>query len=206
LLDVIRLTFYVEENHSKYIDYAMPSSYPARFAFLFAGVCVLHLIRTGGPRVVLSAAEPGFTGSGRVITALLVFVGIGITALIYLGYNPWTGALWMIWTFLGLLFCVGFIVKSKNFAGWPERRIAVHRFCMLFLISFCGWGAMQGFGPAIFLAFEGVDNTTTVYTGNQPGRYDSAFWLFLLGWAPFFLVGGYLFRRFSRSHHPGRQE
>src|SRR5262245_27060862 len=38
-LDVIRLSFFVKENHTKYAGYSMPSSYPARLGFLFAALC-----------------------------------------------------------------------------------------------------------------------------------------------------------------------
>ena len=56
----------------------------------------------------------------------------------------------------------------------------------------------QGFGPAIALRLTGVDNSIPVYTGNQPGDYGPGFWWFLLAWAPVFLLGLYLLRRFSR--------
>ena len=51
-IDLARLCFHVAENHTKYAGYSMPSSYRARIAFLYAGVCVLYLLREAvGPRV-----------------------------------------------------------------------------------------------------------------------------------------------------------
>src|SRR4051812_40004409 len=42
VVDVVRLCFFVKENHTKYAGYAMPSTYPARLGFLFAGLCILY--------------------------------------------------------------------------------------------------------------------------------------------------------------------
>ncbi len=44
-IDLARLCFHVAENHTKYAGYSMPSSYPARIGFLYAGLCVLYLLR-----------------------------------------------------------------------------------------------------------------------------------------------------------------
>jgi NADH:ubiquinone oxidoreductase subunit 6 (subunit J) len=45
MLDVVRLCFFVKENHTKYAGYTMPSTYPARLGFLFVGLCILHFTR-----------------------------------------------------------------------------------------------------------------------------------------------------------------
>ena len=195
VLDIVRLSVCVAANHSKYPDYAMPSSYPARFAFLFAGFCVLHLIHRGGPRVVLARTKPLRAAIDRLTSIALIFAGLALTVLIVLRYNPWTGALWMIWTFLVLVF--GVVKISTDRGGWQAEQIAMHRFCMLFLISFCAWGAVQGFGPAVLPNLNEAANPNAVYTGDQSGNYGPAFWWFLVGWAPFFLVGAYWVRRFS---------
>jgi|JYMV01.1.fsa_nt_gi hypothetical protein len=198
LLDVLRLAFYVEENHTKYLDYSMPSSYPARFAFLFAGLCVLYMIRQGGLRTILSSVGPVFGWGDRLASLALIVLGVGLSGLIYFRYNPWTGALWMIWTFLAILCFSVRMAEMGGWLGWRERNRALHRFHMIFLLVFCGWASLQGFGPAIALRLTGVDNSIPVYTGNQPGDYGPGFWWFLLAWAPVFLLGLYLLRRFSR--------
>src|SRR6185503_1510490 len=64
VLDVIRLSFFVTENHTKYATAAMPSTYPARLAFLYAGFSVLYMAREGMPPYVFRMAPP--TGALRL--------------------------------------------------------------------------------------------------------------------------------------------
>src|SRR6188508_460466 len=96
VLDVIRLSSYVTANHTKYEGAGMPSSYPARLAFLYAGFSVLYIAWEGMPPRVFRAAAPA--GPWRLfgVPALLVAVGFAVAGIIVLQLNPWTGALWMV--------------------------------------------------------------------------------------------------------------
>lgn len=73
-----------------------------------------------------------------------------------------------------------------------------HRFHLLLLAAFSWWGAAQGFGPGIGIALGGV-GPVTPYVGDQPGRFSLAFVVFLVGWAPAFLVAGWMLRRYRAS-------
>ncbi len=79
--------------------------------------------------------------------------------------------------------------------------VARHRFGMSCLAPFSWWGAMQGFGPAIPIAIQGDDPSTDADIGNQAGAFSPAFFLFLINWAPFFLLAAYLIRRSTKLRH-----
>ena len=197
ILDVVRLCFFVEANHTKYAGYTMPSSYPARLSFLFVGVCILYILReVAPPRVFRRQFRET---AATMIPSLLVATGIALTVIIALRLNPWTGALWMIWTFILIIIVMARTTSSsyKNF----EANVARHRFGMSCLAAFSWWGAFQGFGPAIVIAINGADLSTSPYVGNQPGPFSPAFFLFFVGWAPFFFLAAYLIRRFAKLRH-----
>lgn len=197
LLDVVRLCFFVKENHTKYAGYTMPSTYPARLGFLFVGLCILYILREVTPPRVFR--WHGNNTNLLLVPALLVATGLVLTVIITLRLNPWTGALWMIWTFIFIVIVVArtTITPSNN----RVTAVARHRFGMSCLAAFSWWGALQGFGPAIGIAIKGDDPTTSAYLGNQPGSFDAAFFLFLVSWAPFFFLTAYLIRRFKKLRH-----
>ncbi|MBV9387833.1 MAG: hypothetical protein JOZ78_15530 [Chroococcidiopsidaceae cyanobacterium CP_BM_ER_R8_30] len=134
-----------------------------------------------------------------MMPGLLVATGLVLTLIITLRLNPWTGALWMIWTFILIV-----IVMARTITSPAQNRatdVARHRFGMSCLAAFSWWGALQGFGPAIPIAIKGDDPSTNAYLGNQPGPFSLAFFLFLVGWAPFFFLAAYLIRRFTKLRH-----
>ena len=98
VLDVVRLCTFVKENHTKYAGYTMPSSYPARLGFLFVGLCILYILREVTPPRVFRR-QSGETAVPKA-PSLLVATGLLLTLIIALRLNPWTGSLWMIWTFI----------------------------------------------------------------------------------------------------------
>jgi hypothetical protein len=199
-IDLARLGFHVADNHTKYAGYSMPSSYPARIAFLYAGVCVLYLLReAAGPRV-FSEAHASRAIARAWVPASLVALGLGFAILIATRYNPWTGALWMIATFCAFVALMGRARLDDD----PRARVARHRLGMIFLAAFSWWGALQGFGPAIGVAVRGADASTAPYRGAAPGPFTPFFWAFLATWAPAFLLGGYLVRRLRGSRGPSR--
>jgi hypothetical protein len=196
-LDVVRLCFFVKENHTKYAGYTMPSTYPARLGFLFVGLCILYILREVTPPRVFrrQSRETAVT----IVPSLLVATGLVLTVIITLRLNPWTGALWMIWTFV-LIVIVMVRTTSSSENNWATD-VVRHRIGMSCLAAFSWWGAVQGFGPAIAIALKGDDPSTSAYLGNQPGSFSPAFFLFLVGWAPFFVLAAYLIRRFTKLHH-----
>jgi hypothetical protein len=197
ILDLVRLCFFVAENHTKYAGYTMPATYPARLAFLFAGLCVLYLLREVTPPRIFRRQ------SGKMATAvmpsLLVVTGLALTLIISLRLNPWTGALWMIWTFILILIVMARTTASSN--SNRESDVARHRLGMSCLAAFSWWGAFQGFVPAIAITIMGDDPSTKPYLGNQPGSFSPAFILFFVGWAPFFFLAAYLIRHFTKLRH-----
>ena len=213
-VDVVRLSFFVKENHTKYVETSMPSTYPARLGFLFAGLCVLYLLREATPPNVFrpSSSPPGWRWGAP---GLLLSSGAALTLMIFLKFNPWTGALWMIWTFCFIVFLTARAPTANETGG--ERRsvrpqgdrkrdrpgLSRHRFAMASLAAFSWWGALQGFGPAIGIALGGVDRSTTPYVGNQPGPYTPFFWFFLIGWSVPFLIGAFVVRRFKARRIAG---
>ena len=197
VLDLMRLCWFVTENHTKYEGYTMPSTYPARLGFLFMGLCILYVLRESMPPRVFHR-QPS-RAADIVMPGLLVATGLVLTLIITLRLNPWTGALWMIWTFIFIVIVIArtTLVPDQNRA----TGLTLHRFGMSCLAAFSWWGALQGFGPAIPIALQGDDLSTSVYLGNQPGPFSLAFFLFLVGWAPFFFLAAYLIRRFTKSRH-----
>lgn len=198
VLDVVRLCFFVQENHTKYAGYTMPSTYPARLGFLFVGLCVLYILREVTPPRVFRR-QFGETAD-MVVPSLLVATGLILTLIVTLRLNPWTGALWMIWTFVLIV-----VIMARTSSSPGSKRttdVARHRFGMSCLAAFSWWGALQGFGPAIAIALQGDDPSTNAYLGNQPGPVSPAFLLFLVSWAPFFFLAAYLIRRFTKLRLP----
>ena len=198
LLDIIRLGFFVEENHRKYTDFGMPSTYPARIAFLYAAICVIYLAKLVIHPLNLGRDTcPDIKNRQRWIPALLFLTGLALNGVIIRIYNPWTGALWMIWTFMLIIFITGILpMISQNRADFGLHQ---HRFNILCLVAFSWWGAMQGFGPGLAIALTGVDNSVASYTGHLPGDFSPQFFYFLIAWLPFFLIAVYLIRRFKLS-------
>ena len=193
-IDLARLCFHVAENHTKYAGYSMPSSYPARIGFLYAGICVLYLLReAAGPRVFHDDHATRATARAWVPASLLA-MGLGFAILIATRFNPWTGALWMVATFGAF---VAFMGRAR-LENDRRARVVRHRIGMIFLAAFSWWGAIQGFGPAIGIALRGADASTAPYRGGAPGPFTPFFWVFLATWAPMFLLGGYLVRRLRR--------
>ncbi|QUY42084.1 hypothetical protein [Acaryochloris marina] len=198
-LDIVRLGFFVEENHMKYAGYTMPATYPARLGFMFVGVCVLYMLREVTPPRIFGRQSREQAAS--VVPSLLVGTGLSLTAIITLRLNPWTGALWMIWTFILIVFVMA--QPPSPSMNNREADVARHRFGMSCLAGYSWWGALQGFGPAIAILVNGDDLSTTAYVGNQPGPFSPAFFLFFIAWAPFFVLAAYLIRRFQKLRHTG---
>ncbi|WP_242040893.1 hypothetical protein [Coleofasciculus sp. FACHB-1120] len=175
----------------------MPTTYPARLGFLFVGLCILYILREVTPPRVFrrQSREMDIT----VVPSLLVATGLLLTLIITLRLNPWTGALWMIWTFILIVIVMARTTSSLD--NHHTTDVARHRFGMSCLAAFSWWGALQGFGPAIAIAIGGDDPSTSAYLGNQPGSFSPAFFLFLISWAPFFLLAAYLIRRFTKLRH-----
>lgn len=197
MLDVVRLCSFVEENHTKYAGYTMPSTYPARLAFLFVGLCILYILREVTPPYVFRRQSR--ETAVPMAPSLLIATGLFLTLIIALRLNPWTGSLWMIWTFTLIVI---FMALTTSFSDKTRATdVARHRLGMSCLAAFSWWGALQGFGPAIVIAIQGDDPSTSAYLGDQPGPFSPAFLFFLVAWAPFFFLAAYLIRRFARLRH-----
>ena len=197
MLDVVRLCSFVKENHTKYAGYTMPSTYPARLGFLFVGLCILYILREVTPPRVFRR-QSGETAVPKA-PSLLVAAGLLLTLIIALRLNPWTGALWMIWTFILIVIVMALTTSFPDHNRATD--VARHRLGMSCLAAFSWWGALQGFGPAIIIAIKGDDPSTSAYLGDQPGPFSPAFLFFLVGWAPFFFLAAYLIRRFAKLRH-----
>lgn len=196
LLDLIRLSIFTIENHTKYAGLSMPSSYPARFAFLYASICIfLMLIEVVPARNQLWHQAQVHVLANRLWPLSLFTLGIALTVFIYTQYNPWTGALWLIWTFTASMF-LSWLVRYGIDRGWFVTRLH-HRLNMLIIASFVGWGAYQGFYPAYQLFPNGASQNIAPYTGNLPGLYSADFIYFFRTFAPFFAFGTLIFLAFS---------
>lgn len=192
LLDVVRLSFFLSENHTKYAGLSMPSSYPARISFLFAALCTLYLLSEARtPRKPAVAS-----GALVLLPGLLLVLGGALTALIVVRFNPWTGALWMIWTFMLL---VGVCARYRLRRLEARAGLSRHKMIMGLLGGFSWWGALQGFGPAIGIAFVGVNRSMEPYRGDQPGPFSPSFLVYLLVWALPFLVALFWVAPFSKQ-------
>lgn len=200
LLDIIRLSFFIEENHTKYIDHSMPSTFPARFAFLYAGFCIFYLIKISLNPGKLNFSPHTTPSPNPLYPGILFFSGIYLTWIIYSSYNPWTGALWIIWTFMCLVIATGFLPYINQNSILKQTQL--HRIGMLSMISFSWWGAFQGFGPAIGIRIFGVNNSISTYTGNLPGYYSHSFFFFLLPWLFFFSLGVCINYYFIKKRNP----
>ena len=194
VIDAIRLALHVEENHTKYAGYSMPSSYPARLGFLYAGFCVLWLLRESTPPRVFRV-RPSSALEAKWLPLALILLAFLLTGLIVVRFNPWTGALWMIWTF-----AVAVAAVARGRARITDRAggVAHHRIGMGVLSAFSWWGALQGFGPAIGILVKGVDTSTTPYVGDRPGPFTPMGFFFLIPWAACFVIAGLIVRRFRR--------
>lgn len=187
-LDVVRLTIRFTENHTKYAGSGMPSSIPARLAFLVAALSILYLARVAAhPRVFARRPAP-IPAWERALPFALLIVALACAVIIIGWLNPYTGALWMIATFAVATFATGRM----------EPSVAQHRFAMLFLGAFSWWGALQGFGPAIGRAFVGDDMGTEPYVGHLSGAFSPQLFGFLISWAPAFVAAAFMHRRFAR--------
>ncbi|MCX4244015.1 DUF2306 domain-containing protein [Paraliomyxa miuraensis] len=196
-LNAIRLSTHVADNHAQYEGLASPSTYPARIGFIYAALCVLFMLRQGTRRRVFSRRRTSpSTAVDRWVPWGLIGLGLGLTALIHARYNSWTGALWMIWTFMaGVILSVRW---RRRAAAEAAANVVEHRFHMLLLAAFSWWAAGQGFGPALAIALEGPPQAIGPYVGDRPGAYSPFFWGYLGFWAPFFLLAGWLFVRYAR--------
>jgi hypothetical protein len=195
-VDGWRLVASFAENHQKLPGYGMPSTIPARIAFLYAAVVILYLAFDAGHVRVFQRRLLPFTMAAKVVPAFLVAGCAAVTALVAVRFNPWTGSLWMIWS-CGAAVVVAAVLRRRQ-SHHADAGVARHRFAMLFLFAFALWGALQGFVPAIFVALKGVDDSVTAYTGHLPGAFSPRFFLFLVGWAPPFVLAAWLLRRFAR--------
>ena len=72
------------------------------------------------------------------------------------------------------------------------------------LAAFSWWGALQGFGPAIAIAIKGIDRSMAPYVGNRPGPYSPMIWQFFIGWAIWFGLGAWLWKR-AKTRRQGRE-
>jgi hypothetical protein len=195
VIDTIRLFFHVEENHTKYAGYAMPSTYPARLGFLYAGFCVVWLLRESTPPRVFRVRERSAFET-RWVPAALVVLAAALTALVFVRFNPWTGALWMIWTFAAAV-----VLVARGRARMTDRAggVAHHRLGMGILSAFAWWGALQGFGPAIGILLKGADPSTTPYVGDRPGPFTPMWLFFLIPWGACFVIAALLVRKYKRA-------
>lgn len=195
IVDLIRLIVFVEPNHTKYAALSMPSTYPARFAFLYAGLCIPVLLIWGRPGLRAWRGEAFVMRFFWPLVAGLGLIGLALTVVIFTRYNPWTGALWLIWAFMAMLAFMGAFQAgvARGFLTAPIK----HRFAMLAVAGFIIWGAIQGFVPAVDVHTNGVATGTGPYVGDQPGAYSPAFFGFLVWFLPPFAVCGAAFLWFS---------
>jgi hypothetical protein len=191
-LDVVRLSFFYRENHTKYVGESMPSTIPARLAFLYAAFVVIWVLwRVVPPRVFVRKLPERWRA--HVVPALLLAFGALLASIILTRLSPWNGSLWMIGSF-ALLVLVEW--QSRLSVTSHADAVARHRIGMTFLGAFSWWGALQGFGPAIGIAIKGPDMSTTAYVGDRPGPYAPYFLFFLIAWAPLLALAAWLVRRF----------
>lgn len=147
-------SFFVEETHQKHTGYTMPGSYPARLSFLYAGLCVIFILREASPpRAFRSTLASG--ACQAVATALLI-AGSRIGAFTMMTLNPWTGSLWMIGTCI-LMIMLFSTVQSRALQMASEG-LTVRQTGMSCIAAFCWWGALQGFVPALLIAIRGQVN------------------------------------------------
>lgn len=92
-----------------------------------------------------------------------------------------------------ITFAMLVVLAARTPPGIPRHRVG-----MASLAAFSWWGALQGFLPGIAYAIRGVDPSTTPYVGDQPGPFTSAFFTFLVGRLPTFVIGAFMIRHFRR--------
>lgn len=194
VIDVARFCFHYRENHTKYAGLSMPSTIPARLAFLFAGLCVLYVLREAAPPRVFARAKAPARRAELWLPASLLALGLALAAFILLRLNPWNGSLTMIVSFCALI--VVTVRGSAQESSDRARAVARHRIGLTFLGAFSWWGALQGFGPAIAIALKGPDMSTAPYLGDRPGPYAPYVLFFLIGWVPLLALAAFLVRRY----------
>ncbi|MEC7526485.1 MAG: hypothetical protein VYE22_41795 [Myxococcota bacterium] len=185
-VDLVRLLVRFEANHVAHAGLGMPSSIPARLAFLHAALCVLFFVRRGWAAFARRRAHP----AERLVGPSLAGLGALAAIAIVLRFDPWTGALWMIATFS--------VAAALSSRLTRAPREVEHRFHLLFLAAFSWWGAAQGFGPALQIALSGV-GPVAPYVGDRPGPFTPAFFGFLALWLPAFALAGWLGLRARRA-------
>lgn len=196
VIDLVRLLFYVEANHTKYSGFTMPNTYPARFSFLYASFCIVFLLLQVLPHPNRYwKRSRAWVVERSWVSLVLSAIGLAITALIFVKYNPWTGALWMIWMFT-LAMSIGWLISANIKSGWLLP-VVQHRFNMLVLASFASWGLYQSFVPAYEIFVSGASIGTGPYSGNIPGAYTPRFIGFLREFVPFYFVGMLVFAYYS---------
>jgi drug/metabolite transporter (DMT)-like permease len=75
VVDAVRLTTFVPENHQKLPGFGMPSSYPARIAFLYAGFCILYLAYEATNRGVFRPERVPLSALPYLAPIMLLVVG-----------------------------------------------------------------------------------------------------------------------------------
>lgn len=200
-IDGGRFAFAYRANHTKYAGFSMPSTIPARLAFLFAGIVVLWVLRQAAPPRVWERTAPPQGWAALWAPAALLGLGFLMSVYILLRLSPWNGALTMIVSFSILV--VYTARERMSPAPAPGRKgLAQHRFGMTFLGAFSWWGALQGFGPAIGIAVKGPDMSTAAYVGDRPGPYSPYVLFFLIGWVPILALAAFLVRRYRLRRAP----
>jgi hypothetical protein len=196
LIDGVRLFVRYQHNHTGVDGMALPSTIPARLAFLFAGFGVVYLALLAGRRAVLHVRTRPAGPATWIVPAAFVAAALALTAYYVARLDPWSGALWMIWTFVAAVVVAAGLRRRQ--ATDAEAGIARHRFAMLFLFAFAIWGAQQGFGPAIAVAIKGTAGPAKLYTGDQPGGFSLRFAIYFALWSPWFIGALFAARRFAR--------
>jgi hypothetical protein len=153
--------------------------------------CLFYLLRVCVPPDVFDFARRK-QSRDRTWAVALMTLGATFTVLIVLKYNPWSGALWSIWTFMGV--CWFIAEKRRGVADRPSA-VALHRWGMGFLGGFSFWGALQGFVPGIVMALRGPDMSDKPYVGNLPGEFSPFFFVFLFGWTVPIAIGMFIAHR-----------
>jgi len=203
LIDSIRLSINVEQNHTKYVHYGMPSTYTARISFLYMAVSLLGILYQG---VIGKRTKQINSWKERFLLQLMpwlsIFLGVVLVIFTTIRYN-FTGSLWQYLTF-GLIHSINakywYSNKEHNFT----ERILHHQFNMISCASFGWWGAGQSFLLGIIEAITGISDSPSVYTGNQWRETSITEMLSFLGfWLAFFVPGIILWIWFRRKRLAG---
>jgi hypothetical protein len=187
-LDIVRLTISTATNDVNYANATMPSTYPARLTFTYAGFCILYMVHQATPLNARPASRP------PIVAIFLVLYGFATAGLIVYKFHLWSGALWMLSTFIVATTIVTFLKQQSSDSY--KARIALHRFTMIFLIAFSWWAGWTSFKPAYYYWQSGIGESVTPYTGNLPGEYTPHFKSFLNLWIKPFALGGLIWLYF----------